>query len=669
MHPFRNFKLPAVCAALRFCAGFLPRNPLTARGLFPQYRAVSVPRLFMTKRLGIFLFFDADGIADDYVVHLLASIRPCLSHLLIVANGKLLDGAREKLAPLADELVVRPNEGFDTGAWKEALFDHVGESRFAEYDELVLLNDSFFAPFRPFETIFRDMEGDGADFWGLSVHGSIPGDGTCPYGFRPDYLQTYFLVFRARLFHSPDFAAFWKKQPRYKTFRSVAEGFGGVLTRHFGDLGYKWSVYSDTRDLDTVPERNYDHHTHDLDEMVARRRYPIIKRRSFRVPKMRYLAFGDATTLPRALAHVRELYPDYDMGPMFAHLLRKYPARDLKEALNLDFVLAAEGPVPDAAHPRPRTLVATYLVDAGRFPLFLPYLDRIPRDCGLLLVTDTEAKRARLLETVAARRPDVRSVVVESHPVPQEMEAFLLGVRPFLENCDLVGFLHDSNLGTGDYPCVDDASRRLLWDNMLASVAYVQRIRDLFAATPWLGVLAPPLANHATFFRDNLNAWAGNFKATAALLEKLGVSVPLDPSRPPFILGNAWWVRTDAIAPLLSHGWTAAGFHGKPRLLAALERSIPHVAQSRSYASGWVMTTETAGSQIANLRYMLDMSARRFSAALGLRMTDFSSYFRCVPSLKATLVHCFRSVRPMLAWRFGGRFAGIRKFFVRLHRP
>ena len=619
----------------------------------------------MAKRLGIFLFFDADGIADDYVVHLLRSIRPCLSRLLVVANGKLLDGSRAKLEPLADELLVRPNEGFDTGAWQEALFRHVGERHFAEYDELVLFNDSFFAPFRPFEDIFRDMEDDGADFWGLSVHGAIPGDGTCRYGYRPDYLQTYFLVFRARLFHSGDFAAFWRNQPSYKTFRSVAEGFGGVLTRHFEDLGYQWSVYSDTRDLDVSRDKNYDHHTYDLDEMVARRRYPIIKRRSFRVPKMRYLAYGDATTLPQAIAHVRRLYPDYDLGPMFVHLLRKYPARDLKEALNLDFVIADEEPSPVAVRPRPRTLVAAYLVDAGRFSVFLPYLEHVPQDCGLLLVTDTEEKRARLLEELAGKCSDIQSVVVESHPDPQEMEAFLLGVLPYMGQFDLVGFLHDSNLFMGDYPCVDDATRRLLWDNMLASESYVQRIRDLFVSTPWLGVLAPPLANHATFFRENLNAWHGNFKATAALLERLGLSVPLDPSRPPFILGNAWWVRTDALAPLGAHNWNASAFDGKPRLLAALERSIPYIAQSRSYVSGWVMTPETASTQLSNLRYMLDMSARRFSSALGLLMTDFPSYFRCIPSLGTALAHCIRSIGPMLVWRFGRRFSKHRRFFAR----
>ena len=599
----------------------------------------------MAKRLGIFLFFDADGIADDYIAFLLRSIRPCLARLLVVANGKLDDASRAKLAPFADEIFVRPNEGFDVGAWKEALFERVGEGHFGEYDELVLFNDSFFGPFRPFEDIFRDMEGDGADFWGLSVHGAIPGDGSCPYGFRPVYLQTYFLVFRARLFHSPEFAAFWRRQPRYTAFRAVAEGFCAVLTRHFADLGYSWSAYSDTRDLDGPPEKNCDHHTYDLDEMVENRRYPVIKRRSFRVAKPQYLSYGDATTLPRALAFVREHHPGYDLRLVFSHLLRKYQALDLKEALNLDYVLPAGEPVPVAPHPRPRTLVVAHLVHEERFPLFLPYLANVPAACGLLLLTDTGDKRARLLEALRPLRPDAQAVVAEGAP----MEAFLLAGRSRLEGCELFAFLHD-DLSAGVHPSVDAATRRLLWDNMLPSAAYVQRVRDLLASTPWLGVLAPPSANHATFFKANLNAWSGGrFKATAALLERLGLSVPLDPSRPPFILGNCFWARTDALSPLLSHGWTAEDFRGNPGLLPALELAVPYIAQSRSAASGWVMTADAAAVQVSNLRCMLDLSVRRSIAAFGLRAGDFATYFRCSPAPGAFVLHCLRTFRRLPA--------------------
>ena len=77
------------------------------------------------------------------------------------------------------------------------------------------------------------------------------------------------------------------------------------------------------------------------------------------------------------------------------------------------------------------------------------------------------------------------------------------------------------------------------------------------------------------------------------------------------------------------------------------------------------MTAETAAVQVANLRSMLDLSARRFTAAFGLKYADFASFFRAVPSGEAVLLHALKSVRPWLSERFG-RHA---RFLRRLFRP
>ena len=39
------------------------------------------------KRLGIFLFYDKDGVADRYIEYMLKDIRPCLDRLIVIANG------------------------------------------------------------------------------------------------------------------------------------------------------------------------------------------------------------------------------------------------------------------------------------------------------------------------------------------------------------------------------------------------------------------------------------------------------------------------------------------------------------------------------------------------------------------------------------------------------
>ena len=47
------------------------------------------------RRLGIFLFYDADGVVDDYVTFLLADLRRVLTELIVIVNGVVQDEGQE----------------------------------------------------------------------------------------------------------------------------------------------------------------------------------------------------------------------------------------------------------------------------------------------------------------------------------------------------------------------------------------------------------------------------------------------------------------------------------------------------------------------------------------------------------------------------------------------
>ena len=49
------------------------------------------------KRLGIYFFYDADGIVDDYVYYYLESLRPFCQELCAVINGKILEEGKNGL--------------------------------------------------------------------------------------------------------------------------------------------------------------------------------------------------------------------------------------------------------------------------------------------------------------------------------------------------------------------------------------------------------------------------------------------------------------------------------------------------------------------------------------------------------------------------------------------
>ena len=68
------------------------------------------------KRLGVFVFYDPQGVVDDYVLYLLGAVRSVCTEMVTVCNGKLTDEGRERLSQYSDAVFCRDNQGMDAGA-------------------------------------------------------------------------------------------------------------------------------------------------------------------------------------------------------------------------------------------------------------------------------------------------------------------------------------------------------------------------------------------------------------------------------------------------------------------------------------------------------------------------------------------------------------------------
>lgn len=71
-------------------------------------------------RLGIFVFFDPQGIVDDYILHLLRAFRPHFRRLVVISNCQLDQNAKARLLQYSDDLRIRENRGLDAAAIKKA---------------------------------------------------------------------------------------------------------------------------------------------------------------------------------------------------------------------------------------------------------------------------------------------------------------------------------------------------------------------------------------------------------------------------------------------------------------------------------------------------------------------------------------------------------------------
>ncbi len=629
------------------------------------------------KRIGIFLTYDADGIVDDYVVHLLRDMRPNLDSLIILANGKLTDASFDKLRPFTSEIHVRPNEGFDSGAWQEGLLVHCGFPRLREHDELVLFNDSYFGPLYPFADVFANMASRPVDFWGLTVHGPVKSSGLCPYGDRPRYLQTYFLVFRQRILHSPAFQTFWEEQPVYRHFYELADRFGGTLTRHFADLGFSWAAYSDTTDLEDPAAPNFAHHSYNFEEMIVRRRYPVIKRRTFVTPRWNHLLHGDGSKVPEVLDFIRRHYT-YDLNLAYDHLLRKHDPGDLKDCLNLNFIFRTADPAPPPLAPGRKIALAAVLLDPALFPRTLPLLRQLPPDIDLLLATDTADKQLAIERILGPDRAS-RTRFLLLAPGATGLPALLAAAGPSLLATDYLGFLHDRKPAKKDFPTVAANHLDLLWNNLLADPGYVRQLLAAFENNPRLGLLVPPTPYHGTFFHSEMHAWSSAFDRAARLARQLALRAPLRKNKPSVSSDTVFWCRTAALRPLLeapAETWAPPPDSPRSdrealRTDQTLGRLLPFIAQSQGYFTGWALTDRQAAADLTNLRFMLDSLKRTLAGTPGLCTDTFAAFRLSLANLRKLLG--FAPLRLLLALLFRFRHYTERRapaFFTRFgNRP
>ena len=70
------------------------------------------------KRLGIYFFFDKNGVADQYIDYVLQDFSQHLEKLIVVCNGKLTSEGRKLFEKYTESIIVRENKGFDVWAYK-----------------------------------------------------------------------------------------------------------------------------------------------------------------------------------------------------------------------------------------------------------------------------------------------------------------------------------------------------------------------------------------------------------------------------------------------------------------------------------------------------------------------------------------------------------------------
>lgn len=526
------------------------------------------------KRLCIYLTYDRQNIIDDYIGHMLKELKSCVGYLAVVCNMPEVVRGREILETHADRIFYRENVGFDAGGFKEALCRFIGWDKVLEYDELVLVNDSMFGPFRPMAGIFAEMEEKSVDFWGLAKHGERRG------GNRPEFcehIQSYFLVICRHMLHDIRFREYWETMPFYAAFEDVICQHEVRFTRHFFDMGYSYGTLADTEanDSKTNLGNNYSQYSLLAFEMIRRRNFPFLKKRP-----LTYDTLGMQTQENLRLAvNYIDRETGYDVNLIWDHIIRILNMADMQRNLCLQYVIV---PVHEKGGCGKKVSVAVFVKHEEAVEAVLEYLCKLDANCFVKIISEDPGL---LAEYRVYGWTCIKGAWGEW--------------RLFRELCgyDFVCILHDADMTSDIRPShVEKSYFYNIWENLLKDSGHVAGIVKTFECEPRLGFLASPQPNFASYFGECGKGWDGSFEGSARAVENLQLNCQISQWKAPFRVTNDFWIRGRILKRLADL---------REGDIAYLPCLWSYLAQDAGYYSGIVESAEYVAMNEVNLQHHL----------------------------------------------------------------
>jgi hypothetical protein len=165
----------------------------------PHQVIVSKPTtgIVLGPKIVLFLHWDRGGRVREALFSYIGQLAESGRSVVFVTNaGKIEPNAEARLLTLCAGVLIRRNVGYDFGGWRDAI--ETLNLPQTETDEIIIINDSVFGPFRPLEATMLRLDYSDVDVWGLTESWQ-----------RRYHLQSYFIAFGPRAIRAPAFRKFW----------------------------------------------------------------------------------------------------------------------------------------------------------------------------------------------------------------------------------------------------------------------------------------------------------------------------------------------------------------------------------------------------------------------------------------------------------------------------
>ncbi len=222
------------------------------------------------RRYAIFAGYSPDGSISPYVIYYLKGLNAVSDGVVYITDSPLSEKAQKQVEPYIIHGEFQRHGEYDWGSYKRGYQWLKKRGLLNKADELVLANDSVYAPLDSFKPMFQAMDRrQELDFWGNTQNST----------FNP-HLQSYFLVLRRPVLRSKNFDAFInniKAQPHHSLYITEYEI---KLTPMLQNLGYKWGSYIPRDFIKTAEGHSVDPNSYPV-TLIGKYDNQFLKRRTF----------------------------------------------------------------------------------------------------------------------------------------------------------------------------------------------------------------------------------------------------------------------------------------------------------------------------------------------------------------------------------------------------
>lgn len=561
----------------------------------------------MAHRLAVYLFYDKDGIVDEYVPFYLSGLRLVVSRIVVVCNGKLSKEGRMRLKSVADYVFCRENIGYDSWAYRSAL-EFIGWKDLLNYDELILTNNTIFGPIYPFSKMFNKMEKSGSDFWGIQRRfedkqkESFLGK-PLKYGFMPEFALSNFWVIRSRLLCSHDFKYYWDNLPEVKDYADTCVTHEPNFTIEMLNAGFSMDIYASEIERGLCPSPTVTNTYYQL----SVEKLPILRRRTFTNPIENYLSLGYGIDAIKTLEFINK-NTDYDINLIYDYLLRAFNQYDLHHRLQHNFIIPKYKQLhKNNAEIKIALLFHIYYEDCIKY--CYDYALNFPDYTDFHITTTEELK-----EDVHKVFSEIGKRVLSISAIPnrgRDVSSLLIGFGETIRSYDYVCFAHSKKSHHSEWEIVGNEFTVRCFEAIMGSPEQIDNIINLFNDEPKIGMLAPMPPYHGHYYSFMVQSWSANYHNVSVLANKLKLCVDIDPCKPPIApYGCMFWFRPKALTKLIDYDWCYDDFPEEPlagadgTILHAIERIYPLIVQESGFFPAYMLSDEQARAEVTNFKYM-----------------------------------------------------------------